>query len=185
VQDWPAPFGTLSETTTVRDFWGKFWHQQLRHMLTQYTEALATFLHIPKGTNLSSYTKLYAAFIFSGTFHALSQLQMPSPVNITTSERTAGFFLFFVWMMAAITFEDFVQWLVRQIGFGALKRLGSGIRVWIGWIWVTVVIWFGMPLVGDTFLRMRMGVEPLLPNSFSRSLVEQWVPIPEPYFLTS
>jgi hypothetical protein len=168
----------LSETTTVRDFWGKFWHQQLRHMLTQYTDALAKALHIPRGTNFSSYTKLYTAFLISGTFHAMSQLQMPSPINITASERTVGFFLFFVWMMAAITIEDFVQWVVKRVGFGGLKTEGSNIRTLVGWIWVTVVIWTGMPLVGDTFLRMRMGVEPLLPNSFSRDLVEKWVPIP-------
>jgi hypothetical protein len=162
----------------VRLFWGKFWHQQLRHMLTQYTESLATFLSIPKGTNLSSYTKLYAAFVFSGFFHALSQLQMPSPTNITASERTVGFFLFFLWMSAAITIEDFVQWVLRHSGLGALKKEGSGLRKAIGWVWVMVVMWWGMPLVGDTFLRMRMGVDPLLPRSFSRGLVERWIPIP-------
>ncbi|KAL1604767.1 hypothetical protein SLS60_004307 [Paraconiothyrium brasiliense] len=177
-EDWPSPFGIFSETTTVRDFWGKFWHQQLRHMLTQYTEALAAFLRIPKGTNLSSYTKLYAAFLFSGFFHAFSQMQMPSPVNITSEERTVGFFLFFVWMMAAITIEDFVQWLVKPLDSQRFLGEGSWIRTLVGWAWVTVVMWQGMPLVGDTFLRMRMGVDPLLPNSFSRGLVERWVPIP-------
>jgi hypothetical protein len=147
-------------------------------MLTQYSDALASFLRIPKGTNLSSYTKLYFAFLFSGTFHALSQLQMPSPVNITASERTNGFFFFFVWQMAAITLEDFAQWAVRKTNFAGLAKEGSGIRRVIGWVWVTTVMWKGMPLVGDTFLRMRMGVDPLLPNSFSRGLVEKWVPVP-------
>jgi hypothetical protein len=71
-----------------------------------------------------------------------------------------------------------VQWIVKRVGFGGLKTEGSNIRTLVGWVWVTVVIWTGMPLVGDTFLRMRMGVEPLLPNSFSRDLVEKWVPIP-------
>jgi hypothetical protein len=147
-------------------------------MLTQYTEALATFLRIHKGTNLSSYTKLYAAFLFSGFFHAFSQLQMPSPVNITTEERTVGFFLFFVWMMAAITMEDFVQWLVKPLGSHGWMSEGSWVRKLVGWAWVTLVMWQGMPLVGDTFLCMRMGAEPLLPNSLSRRLVERWVPIP-------
>ncbi len=147
-------------------------------MLTQYTEALATLFHIPKGTNLSSYTKLYAAFLFSGVFHALSQLQMPSPINITAAERTVGFFLFFVWMMFAITVEDFVQWLVKLAGFKDEEEKGNCIRKVIGWLWVTIVMWLGMPLVGDTFLRMRMGVEPLLPHSFSRWFVESYIPIP-------
>ena len=32
VQDWPPLFGRLSDATTIRDFWGKFWHQQLRNV---------------------------------------------------------------------------------------------------------------------------------------------------------
>lgn len=147
-------------------------------MLTQYTEALASLLRIPKGTTLSSYAKLYTAFLFSGFFHALSQLQMPSPSNITDAERTIGFFLFFVWMMAAITIEDFCQWMAKPLRSRGFLRDGSWPSTLLGWVWVTVVMWHGMPLVGDAFLRMRMGVDPLLPNSFSRKLVERWVPIP-------
>ncbi|CAI6334459.1 unnamed protein product [Periconia digitata] len=181
-EDWPSPFGKLSHATTVRDFWGSYWHQQLRHMLTQYSDAVATFFRIRKGTNMSSYTKLYTAFLISGTFHALSQLQMPSPINITAEERTRGFFLFFVWQMAAITLEDFVQWIVRTTRVPIFRGEGTWISTVVGWAWVTVVMWKGLPLVGDTFVRMRMGVDPLLPNSFSRGFVERWVPIPPPSF---
>jgi len=177
-QDWPSPFGKLSHTTTVRDFWGSFWHQQLRYMLTQYSDAVTSTFGIRKGTNLSSYTKLYTAFLISGTFHAFSNLQMPSPVNITTSERTVGFFLFFLWQMVAITLEDFVQWVVRTMKVLGFRRENTWLRSFVGWTWVTVVMWKSLPLVGDTFVRIRMGVEPPLPNSFSRSLVERWVPIP-------
>jgi hypothetical protein len=177
-QDWPNPFGTLRSTTTVRDFWGKFWHQQLRYMLTQYTDAFASLLHIPKGTNLSSYTKLYLAFLISGFFHAFSQLQMPSPINITGKERTAGFFLFFVWQAVAITLEDLAQWLARKYGTEEMKRENSTGRRWIGWMWVTAVMWKGLPLVGDTFLRLRMGIEPLFSKSLSEAFVKRWIPIP-------
>ena len=31
-QDWPSPFGRLADVTTVRGFWGKYWHQQLRYV---------------------------------------------------------------------------------------------------------------------------------------------------------
>lgn len=147
-------------------------------MITQYADAMAAVFNIPKGTNLSSYSKLYFAFLFSGTFHALSQLQMPSPVNITVSERTVGFLLFFIWQMAAITLEDFAQWLGKKVNFAGLSREKSTIRTWIGWTWVTVVMWKGLPLVGDTFLRLRMGVDSLLPYSLCRPLVEKWLPIP-------
>lgn len=31
-QDWPPYFGDISEVTTVRHFWGTFWHQTLRRV---------------------------------------------------------------------------------------------------------------------------------------------------------
>src|SRR4051812_9514575 len=106
-------------------------------MLTSYADAFANLLRIPRGTNLSSYTKLYISFFISGVFHAFSQMQMPCPVNITAKERTLGFFLFFVWQAAFITFEDFVQWLSRKMNFGRLSRENSTLRIWIGYFWVT------------------------------------------------
>src|SRR3954463_9487643 len=103
-------------------------------MLTIYTDAFANYFRIPRGTNLSSYTKLYLAFGISGVFHALSQLQMPCPINITSIERTWGFFLFFLWQMVAITFEDFVQWIVPA-SIGGRWRTAAG-RLWvIGSFW--------------------------------------------------
>lgn len=30
LQDWPAHFGRLRDATTLRDFWGKYWHQTVR-----------------------------------------------------------------------------------------------------------------------------------------------------------
>ncbi|KAF2265000.1 toxin biosynthesis protein [Lojkania enalia] len=177
-EDWPSPFGKLHEITTLRDFWGKFWHQQLRHMLTSYVDAFADFLGIPKGTNLSSYTKLYLSFLMSGFFHAFSQLQMPSPVNITAEERVVPVFQFFVWQAALITVEDFFQWLARKGPIGALRAENTRLRAWIGYVWLLGTLWATVPLAGDTFLKMRMGLEPMLPFSLSGPLVEAWVPVP-------
>ncbi|KAJ8069763.1 hypothetical protein OCU04_000182 [Sclerotinia nivalis] len=170
-EDWPSPFGRLADVTTVRDFWGVFWHQQLRSMLTMYTDGFANYFGIPRGTNISSYTKLYIAFSISGIFHALSQLQMPCPTNITPAERTLGFFLFFVWQMAAITFEDFVQWMIP-------KPIGGRWRKVVGYLWVVASFWASMWLAADTFLRMRMGAESFLPLSFWAGIVESYFPVP-------
>ncbi|KAI0401587.1 membrane bound O-acyl transferase family-domain-containing protein [Xylaria palmicola] len=173
-EDWPSPFGRLADITTVRLFWGKFWHQQLRHMLTSYTDAFVDALGIPRGTNWSSYTTLYLAFLFSGTFHALSQRQLPCPVDVSDSERVTGFFLFFVWQAVAITFEDFAQWLWRRGGLGENRLLNR----MIGYMWVTWCIWASLPLAGDTFMRMRLGEESFLPFSLAGPYVDRFVPIP-------
>jgi hypothetical protein len=114
-EDWPPMFNPIRGTTTVRDFWGRYWHQQLRHPLAQIGEAWCAFFRIPKGTNTSSYTKLWLAFLISGFFHSVSSLQMPHPNNLTPSERSLGFFWFFIWNASAITLEDFLQWVARRV----------------------------------------------------------------------
>ena len=147
-------------------------------MLTSYTNAFIQILKIPRGTNLSSYTTLYLAFTMSGAFHALSQLQMPCPTNITPAERTVGFFLFFVWQAAAITLEDLMQWCWRKAGRGLRQDTGKLGRRLVGYVWITVSMWASMPLVADTFLRMRIGTESFLPFTIAGPWVQQYVPIP-------
>ena len=144
-------------------------------MLTTYTRVFVDSLGIKHGTNMSSYTQLWLAFLFSGTFHALSQLTLPSPINITISERTTGFLLFFVWQAAAITFEDFVQWLWKQAGGSTTGS--SRLRTLLGYIWVTCSMWYSLPMVGDTFLRTRLGVETFLPFTIVGSWMK-YIPVP-------
>ncbi|KAK8105170.1 aminotransferase GliI [Apiospora kogelbergensis] len=174
--DWPPIFGPISEVTTVRSFWGKYWHQQLRRMLTSYTDAFVEWLGIPRGTNWSSYTTLYLAFLISGTFHALSQRQMPRRADVSDGDVVAGFFGFFVWQALAITLEDAVGWCWRGLGLRS-----TGHERWrrlVGYVWVTCCIWASLPLAGDTFLRMRMGEESFLPFTLFGPWVESLVPIP-------
>ncbi|KAH6657452.1 membrane bound O-acyl transferase family-domain-containing protein [Truncatella angustata] len=179
-EDWPPPFGSIADVTTVRLFWGKYWHQQLRHILTSYTDTVIDALGIPRGTNWSSYTTLYLAFLLSGTFHALSQRLMPRPEDVSESGLVIGFFLFFVCQAVVITVEDFGQWCWRRLrrsqAIGQSRRLA---RV-VGYIWVTWSIWTSLPLAGDTFLRMRMGEENFLPFSLFGPYVDRFVPIPPP-----
>jgi hypothetical protein len=146
-------------------------------MLTSYADAFAHFLHIRKGTNLSSYTKLYLSFAISGFFHAYSQLQMPSPINITSFERTTGVLYFFLLQPVLITVEDFAQWIARNGYVPGMKKENTFVRIFIGWVWIVGCLWATVPLAGDTFLRMRMGMESLLPFSISRNIVERYVPV--------
>lgn len=139
-------------------------------MLTSYTNAVANSLRIPRGSNVSSYTKLYLAFCISGSFHALGQLHLPRPSNITAAEGSTGFFLFFVWQAVAITVEDFVQWVVRKSGWRVSGK--------IGYIWVLISMWSSFWLVGDTVLRLRIGTGSFAPFNLTRRIVEAYVSIP-------
>lgn len=146
-------------------------------VLSQYTKAFCDYFNIPKGTNLSSYTKLWLAFLISGTFHSLSSLQMPHPTNLTPGERSLGFFYFFLWNVSAITVEDFFQWCGRRISPTMME--GNGwMKAVLGYVWVTLVMWQGLPLVGDMCLRLRVGAESPLPFSLSKSYVERYIGIP-------
>ena len=55
-EDWPPYFHYISEVTTVRRFWGKYWHQTLRRPLSAFARGLVDSLGFKRGTNLSSYT---------------------------------------------------------------------------------------------------------------------------------
>jgi hypothetical protein len=144
-------------------------------MLTTYTDVAINTMGIPRGTNWSSYTTLYLAFAISGTFHSLSQLQMPCPADVLDSERTVGFFLFFVWQAAAITIEDVAQWVWKR--YGRVHK-GSQVTMTIGYLWVVWSMWTSLPLVGDTFLKMGMGEESFLPFTIAGPFIERFVPIP-------
>lgn len=147
-------------------------------MLTSYTESFVNAVGITRGTNWSSYTQLYLAFLLSGAFHALSQRQMPRPVDVFDGDVVVGFFLFFVWQALAITFEDFAQYCWR----GWLKRRGIDdsplVARIVGYVWVTSCMWTSLPLAGDTFLRLRMGEDHMLPFDLTGSLVNKVIPIP-------
>lgn len=149
-------------------------------MLTSYTDTFANLLGIPRGCNISSYTKLYLAFLISGSFHALGQLHLPRPANISASECSLGFLLFFIWQAIAITAEDFVIWVWRNsMGKGNTKGKGmKRLNHLVGYAWVLLSMWFSLPLVGDTVLKLRVGTGSFLPFSPTKSLVEQFVSIP-------
>ncbi|KAF2789624.1 hypothetical protein K505DRAFT_410225 [Melanomma pulvis-pyrius CBS 109.77] len=171
-EDWPPPFGSIDDMRTVRSFWGAFWHQQLRHMLSSYTDAFANILRIRRGTNLSSYAKLYLAFFISGAFHALGQLHLPRPANITAEECSMGFLHFFIWQAFAITIEDFVKWLWQIAGWST-----EGVRI-IGYAWVFFSMWWSFPLAGDTVLKLRIGAGSFAPFPLMKPLVNALIPLP-------
>jgi len=178
--DWPPLFGRLADVTCIRDFWGKFWHQQLRRTLTTFSTKLVDVLGIRRGTTLSSQSQVWIAFLISGFFHTRSHLNMPAPINISDAEKCNGFFVFFVCQAAAITFEDGMQWIWRQV---VGKQHGAAwerrVSTLAGYVWVTGVLWYTLPFAGDTFLRMRLGVESLLPfPTVFGGLITKYVPVP-------
>ncbi|KAI0516996.1 toxin biosynthesis protein [Xylaria bambusicola] len=173
-QDWPPSFGSFNDLRTVRLFWGSFWHQQLRFLFTSYSDAIASFLHISRGSNLSSYTKLYIAFSISGTFHALGLLYLPRPSNIDAWRCSFTLFKFFILQSAAITLEDFIIWCGRRVIKG---NLHGSVRM-IGYVWVFCFMWWSLQLVGDSVLELRVGEGAFSPFPLMRPFVRAYVRVP-------
>ncbi|KAF1948164.1 hypothetical protein CC80DRAFT_541141 [Byssothecium circinans] len=74
VRSWRPLFGSLRDATSLRYFWGKFWHQSLRDALYKPGSFLThKVLHLPPGI-LARYTKLFLAFLISGLMHAFAEV---------------------------------------------------------------------------------------------------------------
>ncbi|KAH8888278.1 toxin biosynthesis protein [Thozetella sp. PMI_491] len=174
-EDWPPYFGDVSEVTTVRHFWGSFWHQTLRRTFTKLTGFVVDRLGIRRGTNLSSYLQIWIAFAFSGFMHAQSMLLLPRPPNITATESTVGVMAFFLWQAAAITAEDLAQWLWRKVSGDVM--IDRRIRKWLGYSWVILSFWISLPWAADVMMRIRLTEESFLGFSLVKGLV-QHIPIP-------
>jgi len=106
----------------------------------------ANKLKLPRGSNRSSYAQLYIAFFLSGIIHSSGDFMLEK-------RMVSRSFKFFLLQAVAITFEDFIIYIVR----GLLSRGGVELKPgrvdesWmemvvrvVGYCWVT--IWFCVTL---------------------------------------
>ncbi|KAI1820254.1 membrane bound O-acyl transferase family-domain-containing protein [Xylaria intraflava] len=180
--NWPPSFGPMSGTTSIRKFWGTYWHQTLRRMFSAWTQAFRDACGFKQGTLLSKYSQLWLTFAISGCGHAASILILPSPKHITTEERTTGLIVFFLWQAAIITLEDFIRFMWNSKLKGPSPQQSVVVR-WICYAWVVGQLWFSIGWAGDVFLRMRLSEQPLLPFTITGGLVKQWAPLVRQYLV--
>ncbi|RDW80058.1 hypothetical protein BP6252_04696 [Coleophoma cylindrospora] len=139
-QDWPPMFGQWKDAYTVRNFWGRTYHQMMRTSLTVPSKYITThILHLPKNSLITKYTQLYLVFFLSATFHYMG--------GLFAARQELGEYKFFMFQAAVITFEDFVGWLFAGNSSSSAKSKEpnggkegeSGVPPWrrvLGWFWV-------------------------------------------------
>ncbi|KAJ5965106.1 uncharacterized protein N7479_004982 [Penicillium vulpinum] len=90
----PPLVGRMKDIYTLRNFWGKFWHQMLRIPLTSTSNFLARdVLGLPRSSFIERYTNVFIVFFFSGLIHVV----VDTVRNISPWEMgTMSFFLSFV-----------------------------------------------------------------------------------------
>ncbi|KAK3311973.1 membrane bound O-acyl transferase family-domain-containing protein [Apodospora peruviana] len=136
----PPIYGKLSDTYTLRNFWGhsrSTWHQTLRRPLTSISNFFIYRVFrlppSPRSLIAARYLKLFISFGISGAIHQSADLVL----GISRNESQA--FVYFVTTAAAITFEDGVQYIFSP------KVIGQAWRKYVGYIWVCGYMYWMTP----------------------------------------
>ncbi|KAF8993317.1 membrane bound O-acyl transferase family-domain-containing protein [Cyathus striatus] len=130
-QDWPAFFGVWLDTTSMRKFWGRSWHQIMRRSIQPHSKFLTNnILRLPPKSLLATYIELLCCFFLSGVYHSAADwlvLRNPSTALIN--------FKFFFGLSGIIILEDFIIFLGKNIGINKVPTIVS--YMWVLW-WMTV-----------------------------------------------
>ena len=160
-RDWPHLFGSPRKAYTVRNCWGRVWHQMLRkvyvhfiqayhpiniyfyrsQLLTGHTDFFAQVLRLPKGT-FKTYFKLFGSFAISGLIHYGGDYMLFQNWSGTSMR-------FFVLQAVAITFEDMVIALAARFGHTQQNTVSR----FIGYIWVFAWFTYSLPMWLDPIVH--------------------------------
>ncbi|EOD45306.1 putative tri7-like toxin biosynthesis protein [Neofusicoccum parvum UCRNP2] len=143
--DWPPYFGTVADATTLRDFWGKYWHSGLRNpMVANANFVTYDLLRLSRGTLAARYLSIFLTFAISGAIHHL----VDSIAGVPAAENTTADL--FLMQAVGITVEDFTVWLFERrfakVQDAAAARKHGWARV-LGYVWVCAwLVWVTPPM---------------------------------------
>ncbi|KAI0364198.1 hypothetical protein BV20DRAFT_956731 [Pilatotrama ljubarskyi] len=158
--DWPDMFGTWSDAYTVRNLWGRVWHQNLRRHFSSWGTLTVRTLRIPRGTWLSSQVQIHVAFALSGLLHSIGDIMIGK-------EYFGKSWSFFTANALAVTFEDSAIALAKGAGF----RGPTGLTRFLGYLWVFAWFSYSAPLYQGWMFECKVGLNEVLPFSVTRSIV--------------
>ncbi|TWU75761.1 hypothetical protein ED733_002362 [Metarhizium rileyi] len=103
-EGWPPVFGSMWTAYTLRNFWGKFWHQSLRWPFTSVSSYLTRrVLRLPRPSLAERYLNIGLVFTLSGLLHVL----MDSLQGVPPSQ--SGAMIFFPLFTLGFIIEDSIQ----------------------------------------------------------------------------
>ncbi|KAF3395269.1 Acetyltransferase pyr8 [Talaromyces pinophilus] len=143
VRDWRPLFGSVREIYSLRQFWGKFWHQNLRRMISEPVEFVAhKVLRLSSKGILQRYIKIVLSFYLSGVTHAIADIAS----NLSWAEQLTV--EFFVLQAVGIIIEDTVQAGWRFLNGQTRTGRQNPPRLWIrfvGGLWVALFLIWSTP----------------------------------------
>ncbi|KAK6534379.1 hypothetical protein TWF281_005702 [Arthrobotrys megalospora] len=173
IESWPNMFGDFEDAWSIRNVWGRAWHQNLRRCLTAPGEKIACFVfgspsklgRIPR--LIRRYFLVFSAFAVSGLLHSLAVYYgsktdtMPyndsTPAHLRPGWYVTGYFFYI--QPIAITLEDFVCWVTgastEAKGVKATKvRWFIGMVYTLAWFtWGTAALWIHPQLASLGYQR--------------------------------
>ncbi|KUJ18906.1 uncharacterized protein LY89DRAFT_732445 [Mollisia scopiformis] len=132
LSSWPPINGSFRQNFfSVRQTWGRLWHQFIRRYCTSAGRAVTRICHFKKGGFASRYTQLWIGFVVSALMHA--------PPAVMWSDRGFWQAMAFLSQPAAIMVEDLVIHCGKVVGL----RDNGFIRS-VGYLWT--FLWFSYSL---------------------------------------
>ncbi|KAJ5816720.1 hypothetical protein N7447_008953 [Penicillium robsamsonii] len=162
--DWPPAFGSMADAFTLRNFWGKFWHQFMRQPFTSLGNFVARdALNLTRSSVLERYTNLFIVFLVSAIFHVIVDILQSIPME---SSGSIPFYLAFV---LGIMIEDGVQNIWKRVQTpdneqGTAKQSSGIVPLWTraaGLVWVMLWLgvtstWYFTPMIQSTNDDLRV-----------------------------
>ncbi|KAL9090244.1 MAG: hypothetical protein Q9159_002049 [Coniocarpon cinnabarinum] len=161
-EEWPPFFNSLSEAQSVRLFWGKFWHQNLRRPLSSSASFLTQdVLCLPDGSLTSRYAHLLIVFSLSGLIHMIAQVSSGIPIS-----AAAGVLQFFFTQGLGIVVEDAAiaayRWHVMSEQQAQQSKLLTVMEIVVGYAWVLFFLTWSTPVWFYNVAAYAIG-QPVLP----------------------
>ncbi|EEQ87592.1 TRI7 protein [Blastomyces dermatitidis ER-3] len=167
--DWPPLFNSMWDAYTLRNYWGKFWHQMLRWPFTSISNYLTRrVLRLPRPSFLERYLNILFVFSLSGILH----VPFLAATSISILDSWRGSMLYFTSFTLGFMIEDTAQALWRRLG---VEKLGSqpasaGVTVFkrvVGMLWVISFMCMTVPFFGYPVSRVPAERRELIPSGFS------------------
>jgi hypothetical protein len=138
--DWPPLYGSITETYTLRNFWGKFWHRLVYRTYASYSALLShKILHIRPKSSVDRFLTNFLIFCFSGCAHAVVTWHLGFKCGYW--EDIAWFVVTYVGMAG----EGFVKGIVDSIAGRKKGGLRALIERLAGYAWVYGFLFWSLP----------------------------------------
>ncbi|PMD63721.1 uncharacterized protein K444DRAFT_522430, partial [Hyaloscypha bicolor E] len=141
---WPPLFGSLADSTSLRQFWGHFWQSFHRNATVAHASLLThDFLRIKRGSRLSRGLLTVLVFVMSGLMHSwCAKLQ-------SRKCGAAPVMLWYCLAAAGIVIEDCAQTAYEAVEARLWKELKAPRMTTrhevLGYIWVWVFFAWSLP----------------------------------------